>query len=143
MLLTKHQDRHRGLLVPGGGRPGGRGWPGAVPSAGSRTTAVRPDGKTCRPKGRQAPGHAQASRGTRKLRLTRQVAWSSDGARSSRRVGITFDIVEVKDSDGKNPRKVQVPSSTLKLWDPSTGKLKRVFDEEKYTSIDAIAFSPG
>jgi WD40 repeat protein len=69
-----------------------------------------------------------------------RLAWSADGTTVAT-VGITFDIVEVTDSDGNNPQKVQVDTSTLKLWDPSTGKLKREMKQEQYTNISAIAFS--
>jgi RNA polymerase sigma factor (sigma-70 family) len=70
----------------------------------------------------------------------RQLAWSADGTTVAT-VAITFDIVEVTDSDGNNPQKLQVPTGTLKLWDPSTGKLQRELKQEQYTDIDALAFS--
>jgi RNA polymerase sigma factor (sigma-70 family) len=57
-------------------------------------------------------------------------------------VGITFEIAEIAVPDGKNPQKVLVPNSTLKLWDAATGELKRSLGEEKGILIRALALSP-
>ncbi|MCI0379869.1 MAG: WD40 repeat domain-containing protein, partial [Gemmataceae bacterium] len=65
----------------------------------------------------------------------KRVAWSQGGEVVAT-IGTTFDLVEKGDS------KSLVPSDTVKLWDPGTGKLKGSVPEEKYTSISALAFSP-
>jgi RNA polymerase sigma factor (sigma-70 family) len=66
----------------------------------------------------------------------KRVAWSQDGEVVAT-IGTTFELIE------KGDEKILVPSDTVKLWDPRTGKLKgSVPQEEKYTSVSALAFSP-
>src|SRR5262249_20130235 len=57
-------------------------------------------------------------------------------------VGVNREQLEVKDQEGKNPQRLGVPFSTVKLWDARTGKLKQSLGTEK-ASVTAIAFSPG
>jgi RNA polymerase sigma factor (sigma-70 family) len=73
--------------------------------------------------------------------LLSKVAWSADGEVVAT-VSDTSEAVDVKDSSGNNPKKVQLRTSTLKLWDAGTGKLRRALEGEKYVTISALAFSP-
>jgi RNA polymerase sigma factor (sigma-70 family) len=65
----------------------------------------------------------------------KRVAWSQDGEVVAT-IGTTNEVVENGDE------KSLVPSDTVKLWDPRTGKLKGSVPVEKHTSISALAFSP-
>jgi RNA polymerase sigma factor (sigma-70 family) len=69
------------------------------------------------------------------------LAWSTDG-KIVATVGVTFDVVEVTDSNGNNPQKVSVPQGTIKLWDARTGKLQRTLGQEQHTRVHSLAFSP-
>jgi RNA polymerase sigma factor (sigma-70 family) len=69
-----------------------------------------------------------------------KVAWTADG-KSVATISQSFELVEITDSDGKNPTKVLAPHSTVKLWDATTGKLLKSLGEERNTHINAIAFS--
>jgi hypothetical protein len=73
--------------------------------------------------------------------LLTRLAWSSDG-KVVATVGTTYESVEVRDSEGKNPRKAQAQRSTIKLWDARTGEFRGSLGDEKKTHITAIAFSP-
>jgi RNA polymerase sigma factor (sigma-70 family) len=57
-------------------------------------------------------------------------------------VGFTFEVAERAGPNGQNPQKVLVPNSTIKLWDATTGELKRSLGEEKGILIRALALSP-
>jgi WD40 repeat protein len=70
-----------------------------------------------------------------------RVVWSPDDKLVAT-VGTRLEVVEARDSDGKNPQKVLVPQTTIKLWDATSGELKKSLGEEKDTDIYAIAFSP-
>jgi RNA polymerase sigma factor (sigma-70 family) len=71
----------------------------------------------------------------------RTLAWSSNG-KIVATIGIVYEFVEFKDGDGKLTENGGViPHSTIKLWDATTGELKRSLGEEKDTFINAIAFS--
>jgi RNA polymerase sigma factor (sigma-70 family) len=72
----------------------------------------------------------------------RSLAWSANG-KLLVTVGIVYEIVEFTDADGKPTDKGAIwPNSTIKLWDATTGQLKRSLAEEKHTYIAAIALSP-
>jgi WD40 repeat protein len=71
-------------------------------------------------------------------------AWSADG-KSLVTVGKTFELEErnFTDLDGKvRTQKSLLPTSTIKLWDAKTGKLKKLLGEQKRTDIRIIALSP-
>lgn len=70
-----------------------------------------------------------------------RVAWSADDKLVAT-IGTRYEIVESRDSDGKNPQNVLMPHSTVKVWDAMTGELKKSLGEEKDTYIYAVAFSP-
>jgi RNA polymerase sigma factor (sigma-70 family) len=71
----------------------------------------------------------------------RSLAWSSNGKLLTT-VGIVYELVDFTDGDGKPTGTGGIlPSSTIKLWDPTTGKCKRSLAEEKHTYIAALAFS--
>jgi RNA polymerase sigma factor (sigma-70 family) len=71
----------------------------------------------------------------------RQLAWSANG-KILATIGIVYETVAFTDADGKPTDSGGViPHSTIKLWDATTGKLKRSLGEEKDTYIAAIAFS--
>src|SRR5262249_28683821 len=72
----------------------------------------------------------------------RTVAWSSNG-KILATIGIVYESVEFRDGGGQlTDSGGVIPHSTIKLWDATTGKLKRSLGEEKDTYIAAIAFSP-
>jgi hypothetical protein len=71
----------------------------------------------------------------------RTLAWSSNG-KILATVGIVYETAEFTDGDGKPTDSGGViPHSTIKLWDATTGQLKRSLGEEKDTYIAAIALS--
>jgi WD40 repeat protein/thiol-disulfide isomerase/thioredoxin len=71
----------------------------------------------------------------------RTVAWSSHG-KILATIGIVYEHVTFTDGDGTpTDRGGLIPHSTIKLWDATTGELKRSLGEEKDTYIAAIAFS--
>jgi RNA polymerase sigma factor (sigma-70 family) len=71
----------------------------------------------------------------------RRLAWSSNG-KILATIGIVYESVEFRDGGGQLTESGGViPHSTIKLWDATTGELKRSLGEEKDTFINAIAFS--
>src|SRR5262245_61958593 len=60
-----------------------------------------------------------------------RLAWDAKG-KTVVTVGWAFEVVD----------KVRVPSSTVKLWDATTGELKLSLPEEKGIAISALALSP-
>lgn len=55
-------------------------------------------------------------------------------------VGVTYEVGEIKLGD--ETAKYLVPNSAIKLWDATTGELKRSLGEEKGILIRALALSP-
>src|SRR5262249_34238639 len=70
-----------------------------------------------------------------------RLAWDAKGE-TVVTVGWAFEVVEATVINGQNPQKVRVPSSTVKLWDATTGELKRSLGEERGMAINALALSP-
>jgi RNA polymerase sigma factor (sigma-70 family) len=69
-----------------------------------------------------------------------RLAWRPDG-KVVAAVGVNYERMEVRDRDGKNPQRLGVPFSTVKLWDARTGNLKQSPGAEK-AAIHDLAFSP-
>jgi len=70
-----------------------------------------------------------------------RLAWDAKGE-TVVTVGWAYEVVEVTEIEGQKPRKIRVPKSTVKLWDATTGELKRSLGEEKGMAINALALSP-
>src|SRR5262249_6689000 len=72
--------------------------------------------------------------------LINRLAWDAKGE-TVVTVGWAFEVAEIT-APGLDPLKVKVPNSTVKLWDATTGELKRSLGEEKGMAINALALSP-
>jgi RNA polymerase sigma factor (sigma-70 family) len=72
--------------------------------------------------------------------LVPQLAWSPDG-KVVATVGVNSRDIELRDEEGKRPRTLGFPFTTVKIWDARIGKVKKSLGTEK-AQINDIAFSP-
>jgi RNA polymerase sigma factor (sigma-70 family) len=100
----------------------------------STVTTATPEGSQGQPSPRSVVVHDDAA--------VRELAWSADGTIVASVSVAAAEPVVSTDHEGKNPKTMKGSSSSVKLWDASTGKLKQELATEKKASISQIAFCP-